>query len=74
MTEVKLHYFLGRGSTTSVAVKLFLPFLNECGNSKVFELYLIFQHGNRVIYFRHHDSAVVLSADDLEDHVNMTYK
>ena len=26
------------------------------------------------IYFRHHDTAVVLPADDLEDHVNMTYK
>ena len=32
----------GRGSTTAVAVKFFLPFLNEFGNSKLFELFMIF--------------------------------
>ena len=28
----------------AVAVKIFLPFLNEFGNSKLFELYLIFHY------------------------------
>ena len=42
VTEVKLHYFHGCGSTMAVAVKIFVPFLNEFGNSKLFELYLIF--------------------------------
>ena len=43
--EVKLHYFRGHGSTTAVAVKIFLPLLIEFGNSKLFELYLNFDHG-----------------------------
>ena len=43
--EVKLHYFHGHGSTTAVAVKIFLPLLIEFGNSKLFELYLIFHYG-----------------------------
>ena len=42
VTEVKLHCFHGRGSTTVMEVIFFLPFLNEFGNSKLFELYLIF--------------------------------
>ena len=43
--EVKLHYFRDHGSTTedgNGSKKIFLPFLNEFGNSKYFELYLIF--------------------------------
>ena len=53
---------------------LLLPFLNELGNSKLFDLYLIFHHitryhshGNQAIYFHHHGSAVVLPADDLAE-------
>ena len=33
VTEVKLHCFHGRGSTTVMEVIFFLPFLNEFGNS-----------------------------------------
>ena len=52
---------------------LLLPFLNELGNSKLFDPYLIFHHvtnhshGNQAIYFRHLGSAAVLPADDLAD-------
>ena len=44
--EVKLHCFCDRGSTKLVAIN-FLSFLNEFGNSKLFELYLIFYCHNR---------------------------
>ena len=74
VTKEKLHYLRGRGSTTVVAVKKFLPFLNEFGNSKLFELYLIFychHHGTTTatevvkFYFRHRGSTAALPADDL---------
>ena len=39
VTEVKSHYFRGRGSTMVVAVKSFLPLLYEVYNSMLFELY-----------------------------------
>ena len=76
LTEVKLHYFRGRGSTTAMAVKIFLPFLNEFGNSKLFDLYLIFYchccgttMDTEVVefYFSHHGSTAALPADDLAD-------
>ena len=52
-----------------------ISFLNEFGNSKLFELYLIFychHHGTNtatevVFYFCHHGSTAALPADDLVD-------
>ena len=78
MTEVKVHYFHDRGSTTAVVVKNFLLFLNEFVNSKLFELYLIFYchcHGTTTamevvkFYFRHHGTTAALPADDLAEYI-----
>ena len=70
VTEVKLHYFHGRGSTMAVGAKFFLPFLNEFGNSKLFELYILdFFTATAVVLpsFRHRGSTMALPADDLAD-------
>ena len=74
--EVEFHYFCGRGSTTAVAVKFFINFLNEFGNAKLFELYLIFYCLHRgtttatevvQFYFCHWGTTAVLPADDLAE-------
>ena len=44
--EVKLNCFCGCHCAVAVPTKIFLPFLNEIGNSKLFELYLFFHHGS----------------------------
>ena len=45
--------------------------MNEFGNSKLFELYLILQyvtwHIKRAIYFHRHGNVLVLPADDLAE-------
>ena len=69
VTEVKLHCF---HVSAAVAAKIFLTFMKEFGNSKLFETYLFFHHSTTTyeetsIYFRHHGSAVVLPTDDLAD-------
>ena len=60
-----------------MAVKFFLPFLNEFGNFKLFELYLTFYCQRRgtsmateVVYFycHHRGSTVALPADDLAEY------
>ena len=65
--EVKSHSFHGHSSTTGAEINFFIPFLNEFGNSKLFELDLIFHHGTTMavetgIYFHQHGSAVELPA------------
>ena len=67
--EVKSHSFHGHSSTTGAEINFFIPFLNEFGNSKLFELDLIFHHGTTMAVETEQFTSIIMvePADDLAE-------